>query len=173
MERSIKLKELDLINLYNPENTEISNKNLDISRYKVLELDEDYPSDIFKDIYDIQLKGDIPIILYPEKLIPIIDNVSNINDFIDSDCLFVLDAKSLKGDYGRAIKNTSKTLLENKIYSFINKNRVSEEDIDKDLLRYKGYNVILEESIEKLNNEELVEFYGRRVKPKKKLLGIF
>lgn len=173
MKSTIKLKELDLINLYNLENTEISNKNLDISRYKVLELDEDYPSDIFKDIYDIQLKGDIPIILYPEKLIPIIDNVSNINDFIDSNCLFVLDAKSLEGDYGRAIKSTSKTLMENKIYSFINKNRVAEEDISKAVSKYKGYNDILEESIEKLNDGELIEFSGRRVKPKKKLLGIF
>lgn len=173
MKNVIELKELDLINLYNPENNKISDKNLDTSRYKVLELEEDYPSDIFKDIYDIQLKGDIPIILYPEKLIPIIDNASNINDFIDSDCLFILDAKSLEGDYGRAIKNTSKTLLENKIYNFINKNRVSEEDIDKTISRYKGYSDILEESIKILNNGELVEFSGRRVKPKKKLLGIF
>ncbi|MGG7078752.1 CpsB/CapC family capsule biosynthesis tyrosine phosphatase [Clostridium sardiniense] len=169
----VNLKELDLINLYAPKNIKINDKNLDINRYKVLEIEGYYPSNIFKDIYDIQLKGYIPIVLYPEKLIPIIDNISDINDFIDSDCLFVLDAKSLEGDYGRAIKNTSKVLLENKIYNFINKNRVSEDDISTVISKYKGYDEILEESIEKLNNGELIEFSGRRVKPKKKLLGIF
>ncbi len=171
MKNIIESKGMDIINFYNPSGIKISN-NID-KKYKFINIEEDYSSTIFKEIYDIQLKGDIPIILYPEKLIPIIDNISNINDFIDSDCLFVLDAKSLEGDYGRAIKNTSKVLLENKIYSFINKNRVAEEDVSKAISKYKEYNDILEESIEKLNNGELVEFSGRRVKPKKKLLGIF
>lgn len=164
-------KEIDIINFYNPKAIKLSNKNID-KKYKVIEVEEDYSDSLFKEIYDMQLKGLIPIILYPEKLIPIIGNINNINDFIDSDCLFILDAKSLEGDYGRSIKNTSKVLIENKIYNFINKNRVAEEDISKAILKYKGYNEILEDSIEKLNNGELVDFSGKRVKPKK-LLGIF
>lgn len=165
-------KDIDIVNFYSSKDLKISNKNIH-KNYKFINVEEDYTSTVFKEIYDMQLKGQVPIVLYPEKLIPIIDNISNINDFIDSDCLFVLDAKSLEGDYGRAIKNASKTLLKNKIYNFINKNRVAEEDIHKIVSKYKGYNEILEENIEKLNNREIVEFYGKRVKPKKKLLGIF
>lgn len=165
-------KDMDIVNFYSSKDLKISNKNIYIN-YKFINVEEDYASTVFKEIYDMQLEGKVPIVLYPEKLMPIIDNISNINDFIDSDCLFVLDAKSLEGDYGRAIKNISKTLLENKIYNFIDKNRVAEEDISKIISKYKGYNNILEESIEKLNTGEIVEFFGRRVKPKKKLLGIF
>lgn len=167
----LNFKEIDIVNFYSPTEKNI-NKSID-KKYKFIDIEDDFSSQVFKEIYDIELDGYIPIILYPEKISAIVNDINNLNDFIDADCLFVLDAKSLVGDYGRAIKNLSKTLLENKIYNFIDKNRVSKKDINKFILKYKGYDEILERSIQSLNSAEVVEFHGRRVKPRRKILGIF
>ena len=141
-------------------------------RYKVLLIDQGYSDYIFKEIYDLQLLGHIIIIMYPEKLTDIYNNIEEINKFLDAGCLFILDAKSLEGDYGRSIKNTAKQLLEKNIYSFIIKNHVSEDMLNN---KIKRDNKIREKLISNLNhlvNDEIIESSKRRVK-KKKLLGVF
>lgn len=141
-------------------------------KYKVLLIDKDYSDYVFKEIYDMQLLGYITIIMYPEKLTDIYNNIEEINQFLDAGCLFILDAKSLEGDYGRNIKSTAKQLLEKNIYSFIIKNHVSENTLNN---KIKKNNKIKEKLISNLNhlvNDEIIEPSKRRVK-KKKLLGVF
>ena len=171
MKNVTEVKDMNLINFYNPNEIKICSDFNKI--YKFINVDQNYESTVFKEVHDVQLNGFIPIILYPEKLIPIINDINNINDFLDSNCLFMLDAKSLKGDYGRAVKNLAKTLLENKIYNFINKNRVSKNDIDKIISKYEGCSEFMGQNIKKLNNGEIIDFNRRRIKFRKKILGIF
>lgn len=173
MKKVIKIKDMDIKNMYNPNNIEFNDKNINFEMYKLLDLEEDYLPSIFKKIYDIQLNGYIPIILYPEKLKSIVEDVNNINDFIDANCLFILDAKSLEGDYGSKIRKVSKIILKNRIYNFINKNRVAEEKIRNIISKYEGCSEVLEESFKNLINCDLVEFLGRRVNIRKKILGVF
>lgn len=173
MGRNIVLKDLDLNRLYYPAGPEI-NKDIKLpDKYKVIEIkDNEFDDSIFKEIYDIQLKGDFVIILYPERCTNIIEDIECINNFIDYGCLFVLDCKSLEGDYGRGAKNAAKELLKNKIYSFVVKNHVTDETIKKYLSKYNNYEFILEDAIEDIISGEWVDFMGHVIR-KKKLLGIF
>ena len=78
MKRTIKFKDIDIKSIYNPDNIQFNDKNINLDMYKLLDLEEDYLPSIFKKIYDIQLDGYIPIILYPEKLKNILNDVNNI-----------------------------------------------------------------------------------------------
>lgn len=141
-------------------------------RYKVLLIDQDYSDYVFKEIYDMQLLGYITIIMYPEKLTDIYNNIEEINQFLDAGCLFILDAKSLEGDYGRNIKSTAKQLLEKNIYSFIIKNHVSDNMLNNKIKKLDKVKETLRDNLEKVVNDEIIEPSKRRIK-KKKLLGIF
>lgn len=173
MKRTIKFKDIDIKSIYNPDNIQFNDKNINLNMYKLLDLEEDYLPSIFKKIYDIQLDGYIPIILYPEKLKNILNDVNNINDFIDANCLFILDAKSLEGYYGSKVRKVSKIILKNRIYNFINKNRVTEDKIRKVIDKYEGCSEVIEESFRNLINGDLVEFLGKRINVRKKILGVF
>lgn len=142
------------------------------NKYKIILIDENYSDYVFKEIYDMQINGDIVIILYPEKLEKITKNIEEINHFLDAGCLFILDAKSLEGDYGRSVKNVAKYLLEKNIYNFIIKNRVSEDRIENKIIKFNNVKDKLLNNLECLVNDEVIEQSNRRIK-KKKLLGIF
>lgn len=175
MNNIIEIKSIYTINIneFYGSNSLSSNKYKNKSdMYKVLLIDQDYSDYLFKEIYDLQLQGYITIVLYPEKLTEIFNNIDEINKFLDAGCFFILDAKSLEGDYGRSIKNTAKYLLKNNIYNFILKNHVSEDRLNSKIKNIDKLKEKLISNLECLVNDEVIEQSNRRIK-KKKLLGIF
>lgn len=93
---------------------------LNNTKYMLLELPFDYLRGNETDIiYELRIKGIVPIIAHPERYSYIMQNPSNINSFIDEGCLFQINSGSLDGVFGRDVKKTANILIENGICSFI------------------------------------------------------
>lgn len=150
------------------------------SRYMLIEINmNEIPKRATDIIYELKLKGIVPIIAHPERYIPFIEKPELINDFIEEGCLFQLNAGSITGAFGKLVKKTAELFLENEIYSFLGSDghfhdkrntdirKAIEiiEKIDNSLIEYfreNGEAVIL-------NNE--VFFEGENIEVKKR--GLF
>ena len=133
-------------------------------------------------IYEIQIKGIVPILAHPERYLPFMDNPEKINDFINEGFLFQMNSGSINGRFGKSAKKTSEIFLENRIYSFIGSDAHNDSNrktgISEALERIKDidneYNKIFEENSIKMLNDEEVKFIGSQIKKKKKgLFSIF
>ena len=88
--------------------------------YMLVELPMDnLPENALDIIYDIGIKGVIPIIAHPERYEYFVENPIIINSFIDEGCLFQINSQSLLGIFGKKIKINSEYLIKNGIISFI------------------------------------------------------
>ena len=67
-------------------------------------------------LYELQIRGIVPIIAHPERYKQFIKNPSQINLLIKEGMLFQVNAGSINGDFGRDVKKTSKILF---IYIYI------------------------------------------------------
>lgn len=95
-------------------------RGLNGSRYLLLELPMDkLPHNALDSIYELRLMGAEVIIAHPEIYMYIIDKPSIINDFIREGCLFQINAGSIMGKRGHAIKKTSEILIKHNICQFI------------------------------------------------------
>ena len=70
-------------------------------------------------LYELQIRGIVPIIAHPERYKQFIKNPSQINLLIKEGMLFQVNAGSINGDFGRDVKKTAIKYLNNNIYSFI------------------------------------------------------
>lgn len=98
------------------------------SHYILLDIEEsNNVDDLLEIIFEYKLRNMRPIIVGPERMEEIINNNKNIDKLLNENCLFQLDAASLKGKYGKKIKKTAKKLMKKDIYQFVG----FEESIEK------------------------------------------
>ena len=88
-------------------------------------------------LYELQIRGIVPIIAHPERYKQFIKNPSQINLLIKEGMLFQVNAGSINGDFGRDVKKTAIKYLNNNIYNNKNNSQMySQENINnKDLQR--------------------------------------
>ena len=128
-------------------------------------------------IYELRIRGIIPIIAHPERYSEVIRNPEVLNDFIEEGCLFQLNAGSIRGDFGKDSKKTAELLVKNGVYSFVgsdaHNNSFRRTGIKEECKEVFKRNIdlrkiFMENSIKLLNNEE-IEFTGNLIKKKRGL----
>lgn len=144
------------------------------SRYMLIELPMKEFSiyQVINDIYELQLKGIIPILAHPERYDVFQEEPELINKFIDEGYLFQLNVGSLDGDYGKGAQKLSHMLLENRVYSVIGSDAHNISYRNTDMRRgikviekkCPGYlHIIMEDSKSILANK-IVNFNGNKIK---------
>ena len=153
------------------------------SRYMLIEFNMRSFSikEVTEILYELQIKGIVPVIAHPERYIKFIKNPSLINEFVKEGFLFQLNIGSITGEFGKEVKKTAELFLKNKIYSFFgsdahrdekrNPNMVEGIEILK-AINKKYFNYLRISGEELLDNKE-IKFMGNLIKEKKGLLGIF
>lgn len=132
-------------------------------------------------LYELQLKGIVPIIAHPERYHIFIKKPSLINELIKEDFLFQLNIGSLTGDFGKDVKKTAEIFVKNKIYSFIGSDAHRDENRNPDMSKGiellkdmdKNYYKYIKDSSERVLENEEVEFIGSTIEEKKGLFSIF
>ncbi len=93
---------------------------LNNSRYILLEFPMfDMPIYAYDIVYNLLLKGYIPIIAHPERNRNIVDNPNILYEFINKGALAQLNLPSLEGKYGERIRTTAETLLQHNMIHFV------------------------------------------------------
>ncbi len=78
------------------------------TRYMLMEFPLDkFTRDIFDEIYELQIKGIIPIIAHPERYRIFKNNPEKINEFISEGYLFQLNSGSILGSFSKETKKNS------------------------------------------------------------------
>lgn len=147
------------------------------SRYMLIEfpMKEFNMSEAVDNIYELQLKGIVPVMAHPERYRQFIKDPILINKFIKEGFLFQLNSGSLIGDFGKDVRKTAEIFLKNNLYSFIGSDGHRDEKRDTNLKA--GINVIKTINsdyinIFKKNGESAIEnkeviFNGKKITEKK------
>ncbi|KGK89552.1 CpsB/CapC family capsule biosynthesis tyrosine phosphatase [Clostridium sp. HMP27] len=77
------------------------------------------PKNALDILYELRVRGVNPIIAHPERYKYFIEKPSLINSFLEEEYLFQINAVSLKGLFGKAVKDTAVTFIEHGIVNFI------------------------------------------------------
>jgi protein-tyrosine phosphatase len=148
------------------------------SRYMLIEFPmQRFDDNIIDVLYELQVRNIVPIIAHPERYKPFIKNPALINDFINQEYLFQVNAGSIEGRFGQEVKKTADLFLKNNIYNFIGsdahnaRNRNTGLKNSMELLKEDGSREIFKNSSEKLLKDEKIEFLGRKIKEKKSLFS--
>lgn len=130
------------------------------TKYMMVDLDESMSDDKVDLVFELTLKGIVPIIVHPERYEEIIEKPSRIEKLKEIGCLFQLDINSLDSKYGSDVKNTAKKLLRKDQYQFVasESNVKSKDTIKKiksllskgnqDNFRKNGMKMIRDEEVE-------------------------
>lgn len=153
------------------------------SRYMLIEFNMRNFSikEVIEILYELQLRGIVPVIAHPERYYRFINNPSLINEFIKEGFLFQLNLGSITGDFGKDVRKTAEVFLKNKIYSFIGSDAHRDEKRNPNMAEGtnalkamdRSYFNYLKESGERIIRNEEVLFMGNNIKEKKGLLGLF
>lgn len=93
---------------------------LNNSRYLLIELPIlSIPIFVEKLIYELRIKGIIPIIAHPERNLNVIENPNKLYNLINKGALVQLNIPSIEGKYGDETKDTAKLLLRHNMVHFI------------------------------------------------------
>lgn len=136
-------------------------------------------SEVIDSIYELAVRGIVPVLAHPERYRDFIKEPFLINEFIKEGWLFQLNAGSIAGIFGKEVKKTAEIYIKNNIYNFIgsdahrDKGRSTNmtEGINAMEALNKGYASLIKESSEKLLNNEEVIFIGKTIDKKKKLFS--
>lgn len=156
-----------------------SNRNIGTinnSRYMLIEMNFiEFEESFLDNLYELSLKGVIPIIAHPERYKYFIKDKKLINNFFEIGCLFQLNAGSLTGQFGKDVQKLAKEFLENDIYNFIGsdahsdgKRRCNLKEV-YEILNLKTKERFLDSSEKLIKNQDIV-FEGQMITKKK---GIF
>ena len=77
------------------------------------------PLNLYEMIYDLQLKGYIPVLAHPERYSFYHRDFQAYYKLKKAGCLFQLNLLSLTPYYGKNVQNISKQLLKNNLYDFV------------------------------------------------------
>lgn len=154
------------------------------SRYMLIEFPmHRFDRNIFEVLYELQVRGIIPIIAHPERYKYFREEPILINDFINEGYLFQMNAGSIEGRYGESTKKITNLFLENNIYNFIgsdahdveyrktglqkainilNENSKGNEGINEDIFK---------DSSKRILKNEQIKFLGKKVKIKKPIFS--
>lgn len=130
-------------------------------------------------VYELKIRGIIPIIAHPERYVDFINNPEKINQFIEEGYLFQLNGGSITGMFGKEVKKTAEIFLEHNIYSFLGSDAHSDGNRNTSLEKAcetlnklsRGLSKRFEQNALALLNDEKLTFHGEKVKKKKK--GLF
>lgn len=90
------------------------------SKYILIEFPpSNFPKNITDVIYEVKLKGFIPILAHVERYRDIQENVNIIFNCIKEGALIQVNASSIIGNNGKEAESTSKKLLDNKMVHFV------------------------------------------------------
>lgn len=149
------------------------------SRYMLVEtsLLGSRPKNLMDNIYELKLLDIVPIIAHPERYEFIIEDNTEINDFVKEGCLFQITSTSITGGFGKEVKKTAENLVKNGLCNFIGSDAHTTgrrcPKIREALEEIKKINEEIYESIDKnstalINNEKL-NIKMELMKKKKKL----
>ncbi len=153
------------------------------SRYMLIEfpLREFSVDEVINDIYELQLKGVVPIVAHPERYKKFIEAPELINKFIEEGFLFQLNTGSIIGDFGGGVKKTAKLFVKHKIYSTIgsdgHRSQGRTTDMTTGIKAIEKINPGYLREMEKISQEILmnnkVEFRGERIRKQGGIFNIF
>lgn len=137
-------------------------------------------NEILDSIYELQIKGIVPVIAHPERYYKFIKEPMLINKFIREGFLFQLNVGSICGDFGKEVKKTAEIFIKNKIYNFIGSDSHRDDkrttNMSLGIKKIESINKVyideIMDSSEKLLLNEDVEFLGVIIKEKKGLFSI-
>ncbi|OGW30067.1 MAG: hypothetical protein A2X59_13155 [Nitrospirae bacterium GWC2_42_7] len=89
------------------------------SRYFLLELPDLLPPNLDNFIFNVMVKGYVPVITHPERNYSLLTSPAKIEPLRDSGALIQLTAMSLTGDFGDRIKKFSYMLMKKGFVDFI------------------------------------------------------
>lgn len=93
---------------------------LNNSRYLLIELPfHDIPTYTTDTIYELKLKGIVPIIAHPERYAKVIETPSVVYEWIKEGALIQITAGSLTGRFGQLVQKTTELLLKHNQVHFI------------------------------------------------------
>lgn len=150
------------------------------SRYMLIEFNmRKFENNIFDMLYELQVRGIVPIIAHPERYREFIDKPSKINNFIKEGYLFQLNSGSLEGKLGEDARKTAKIFLDNNIYNFIGsdahnvKSRTTGIDEALSIIHKKNKfsEEIFNESSKRLIENKDIEFCGQHIKEKNSIFS--
>jgi len=150
------------------------------SRYMLIEFPMDkFDENTFDILYELQVRDIVPIIAHPERYKFFIEKPLLINEFINQEYLFQVNAGSMEGKFGQHVKKTVDLFLTNNIYNFIGsdahniKSRNTGLKNAMDLIEKSINKNIFQDSSEKILKNMDIEFRGERIKGKKSIFSFF
>ncbi|MEG0307424.1 MAG: CpsB/CapC family capsule biosynthesis tyrosine phosphatase [Clostridium sp.] len=146
------------------------------SRYMLIELPMgDFNiGKVIDNIYELQIKGIIPILAHPERYQKLIKKPELINMFVNEGFLAQLNIGSIMGNFGKAVRKTAEIFVNNRIYSVIGSDAHGVEerttDIKLGILEIdklqQGYMLDIHQAGENILNNEETNFLGQPIKKK-------
>ncbi len=153
------------------------------SRYMLIEFPfrEFSVDEVINDIYELQLKGVVPIIAHPERYKKFIEAPHLINKFVEEGFLFQLNTGSIAGDFGRDVKKTAELFVKHKIYSTIGSDGhrcdVRTTDMTAGIKAIEKINPRyvkdIENTSEKILKNNKVSFQGEKIKKSLRIISLF
>ena len=142
------------------------------SRYLLIEFPLDQKLKTITDtLYELKIKGIIPIIAHPERYQYVKENINIVNDWINEGALLQSNYGSIAGIYGEQAKRVVKKLLKKNLISILatdihfpdSKIYENMEKINKKIKRIIGEEKFIELTIENpnkiINNEKVSTSY--------------